>query len=61
MWVRANKLAVNVSKTKYIIFHSRQKRLNKNICKVYFDNNDIGSPVDNGLFNELGRISSKIH
>jgi len=59
MWFRANKLAVNVSKTKYIIFHSRQKRLNKNICKVYFDNNDIGSPVDNGLFTELGRISSK--
>jgi hypothetical protein len=33
-WFRANKMAVNVSKTKYIIFHTRGKNIDPNL-KVY--------------------------
>ena len=33
-WLRANKMALNVSKTKYIIFHSRGKKFD-------FDENSI--------------------
>ena len=34
-WFRANKMAVNISKTKYIIFHTKGKKINN------FDNNSI--------------------
>ena len=31
IWLKANKLTLNVTKTQYIIFKSRKKKLNKNI------------------------------
>jgi hypothetical protein len=34
-WFRANKMAVNVGKTKYIIFHARGKPINPN-HKLYY-------------------------
>ena len=39
-WLRANKLSINVSKTKYIIFHSKRKRIDSNI-NLSFDNTTI--------------------
>jgi hypothetical protein len=37
-WFRANKMAVNVSKTKFIIFHTRGKIIDDNIKILYDDN-----------------------
>jgi hypothetical protein len=37
-WFRANKIAVNVSKTKFIIFHSRGKPINNTLKLIYDDN-----------------------
>jgi hypothetical protein len=37
-WLRSNKIAVNVSKTKFIIFHTKGNIINGNIQLVYDDN-----------------------
>ncbi|MBM3938999.1 MAG: hypothetical protein FJ333_10175, partial [Sphingomonadales bacterium] len=39
-WFRTNKLAVNVSKTKYIVFHTKQKKLNLTDLHLQYDDND---------------------
>ena len=36
VWMKANKLSVNISKTKYVIFRPKQKRINTNI-PILFD------------------------
>jgi hypothetical protein len=38
-WFSAKKMAVNVGKTKYIIFHARGKHINPNL-KLYYDDNE---------------------
>jgi hypothetical protein len=49
-WFRANKMAVNVSKTKYIIFKPKGKKINLNNGEgVKFNNNDLGHTVTNHL------------
>jgi len=55
-WFRANRLGVNVNKTKYLIFHNRGKRINLEGEKVLFDNNDPTLPHDPELVTELERI-----
>jgi len=37
-WFCSNKMAVNISKTKYIIFHGRGKRVNMNDQNIVFNN-----------------------
>jgi hypothetical protein len=37
-WFRANHLAVKVDKTKFLIFHSKGKKINHNVCLIYDDN-----------------------
>ena len=37
-WYKANKLSLNISKTKYSLFHSTRKR--KDILNILFDNID---------------------
>jgi hypothetical protein len=55
-WFRANKMAVNVSKTKYIIFKPKGKKINLNNGEgVKFNNNDLGDHDVNKIF-ELDRI-----
>jgi Reverse transcriptase (RNA-dependent DNA polymerase) len=56
-WFRANKMAVNVSKTKYIVFKPKNKKvvIGKNEG-VLFNNNDINGPTDNSKIFELDRI-----
>jgi hypothetical protein len=39
-WFRANKMAVNISKTKFIIFHNRGKMVQMNDKQVVFDDNE---------------------
>ncbi len=53
-WFRANEMAVNVSKTKFIIFHTRGKNIDPSL-KVFYDDN---KPNNNNpdLIYELERI-----
>ena len=53
-WLQLNKLSLNVSKTKSMIFHTKQKNIQKPILKI--DNSEI-EYVDN--FNFLGIILDK--
>jgi len=39
-------MAVNTSKTKYIIFRSHGKQIQENHEKVVFNSNEIGTPND---------------
>lgn len=55
-WFKANRLGVNASKTKYIIFHNRGKIINLQGKKVLFDNNDPTFPHNPNLVTELERI-----
>ncbi len=43
VWFKANKMAVNVSKTNYIIFHTRGKKVELNGLNVIFNSNDPDS------------------
>jgi hypothetical protein len=46
-WFRANKMAVNVSKTKYIIFKPTSKKIVIEAGEgILFNNNDIGEIND---------------
>jgi hypothetical protein len=57
MWFRANKMAVNVSKTKYIIFKPKGKKISLNDDEgVFFNNNDVGAPNDPNKIYKLDRI-----
>ena len=55
-WFRSNKMAVNISKTKYIIFRTKGKKIDSNIEKVVFNNNEIGKPVDLSQIFEQERV-----
>ena len=44
VWFRANKMAVNAEKTKYIIFHTKNKRVDPGNSVLVFDNNEPGQP-----------------
>jgi hypothetical protein len=56
-WFRANKMAVNVSKTKYIIFKNRGKKISLNNDEgVFFNNNDPLGPQDESKIYKLDRI-----
>jgi hypothetical protein len=46
LWFRANKLAVNKSKTKYIIFHMRGKTINNDTPQVIYNENDANENDD---------------
>jgi len=58
LWFKSNKLAVNVNKTKYIIFHTRQKKIDIGNLKLNFNSNDLNTVPDPDLVTELHRISS---
>jgi hypothetical protein len=53
-WFRANKMAVNVGKTKYIIFHTQGKIINQNL-KLIYDDNEPDVHNENLIY-ELERI-----
>jgi hypothetical protein len=58
-WFRANKMAINVSKTKYIIFKSKCKKITINRGEgVVFNNNDIDENNPDKIF-DLDRIMMK--
>jgi len=39
-WFRSNKMAVNISKTKFIIFHNKGKDVDMNKQNIIFDDNE---------------------
>jgi hypothetical protein len=49
VWFRANKMAVNTSKTKFIVFRTQGKKIDANECALYFNNNEPGKPVNPDL------------
>jgi hypothetical protein len=55
-WFRANKMAVNISKTKFIIFHRKGKNVNLNGQTVLFNENEIGKVNNPNLITPLERI-----
>jgi Reverse transcriptase (RNA-dependent DNA polymerase) len=56
VWFLANKMAVNTSKTKYIIFHSRGRIIDLNGKTLLFDNNPPNAPLNPALISPLERI-----
>jgi hypothetical protein len=56
-WFQSNKMAVNISKTKYIIFRTKGKRI-VNPPPVLFNSNEVGKPEDPALIVPLERIYS---
>jgi hypothetical protein len=60
IWFKANKMAVNVSKTNYIIFPTRGKPFNLNGCEIVFNSNDMNvNPPNPALVQKLERIHNK--
>jgi hypothetical protein len=60
VWFKANKMAVNVSKTNYIIFRTRGKALNMNGLDVVFNSNDMdANPPNPLLIQKVERIHNK--
>jgi hypothetical protein len=57
-WFRANKMAVNVSKTKFVVFKGKGMRatIDDNDW-IYYDNNEIGAPPDPSKIFKLDRIT----
>ena len=55
-WFRANKMAINISKTKYIIFHSKGKKVDLQNLEIVFNNNEIGKPQIQSKITKLERI-----
>ncbi len=55
VWFRANKMSVNVTKTKYIIFRTRGKIINNDI-QLCYNANEPGQPNDENLTYILDRV-----
>jgi hypothetical protein len=53
-WFRANKMAVNVEKTKFILFHTKGKQFDPNLVKIYYNDNEPNQNLPS-LITELER------
>ena len=58
IWFRANRMIVNVSKTKYIVFRPKGVKIHVDLKDggVVFNSNDLNSPEDQNKIFKLGRI-----
>ena len=54
-WFRANRMAVNISKTKYMIFRPKGQQLNLQGKTVVYNNNEVGQPDSPEQIFELER------
>ena len=57
-WFLSNKMAVNTSKTKYIIFRTQGKPIDDTNLKVVFNSNEIGTQNDPTKIFNIERISN---
>ena len=55
-WFRSNKMAVNISKTKFIIFRTKGKQINIADTPVLFNNNDLNGHQDPNNIFKLERV-----
>jgi hypothetical protein len=55
VWFRANKLAVNINKTKYIIFRMRGKHLPADLPDIVYNENELNVQADPLLITTLER------
>jgi hypothetical protein len=58
-WFRSNKMAVNTSKTKFIVFRTRGKRIDPSDCELVFNNNELGKEEDPNLIFEIKRVHNE--
>jgi hypothetical protein len=56
-WFRSNKMQLNASKTKYIIFRTKNKQIDPQACNVVYNCTKIGLPDDPSLISPIERIS----
>jgi hypothetical protein len=59
LWYRANKMAVNTSKTKFIVFRTHGKQINPDHCRIVFNSNEIGQPVNPDMIKPIERIHNE--
>jgi hypothetical protein len=52
-WFRANKMSLNVSKTKYIIFRTQNKPVDPAVCNLVYNTNEFGLPEDPALITPI--------
>jgi hypothetical protein len=57
-WFRANKMMVNASKTKFIIFRTHNKPVNPDDCNIVYNSTEIGLPDDPNMITPIERISN---
>ena len=55
LWYRANKMMVNTSKTKFIIFHNKCKKI-ENVSNLIYNSNEHGRN-DPNLIGQISRMS----
>jgi hypothetical protein len=55
IWFQSNRMALNINKTKYIIFHVPSKKVDKNVT-LQLDSNLPNTPFDPNLIFEIERI-----
>ena len=53
-------MAVNTSKTKFVIFRTRGKLINDEECVLLFNNNEPGQPADPELITQIDRIHNGV-
>jgi hypothetical protein len=57
-WFRSNRMAVNVGKTKFIIFHTKGKQIAENEVQIFYNDNEPGHN-DPQLISEIERCHNK--
>jgi hypothetical protein len=55
-WLRANKMAINTNKTKFIVFRTRGKRVEPIDCQLVYNDNEIGTAEDPNLIYPITRV-----
>jgi hypothetical protein len=55
-WFRANKMAVNTSKTKFMVFRTRGKMIDPADCRLMFNSNEIGQIENPDLIVPITRV-----
>ena len=58
-WYRSNKMAVNTSKTKFIIFRTHGKQIEPGACGVVYNSTEVGLPDNPDLILPLDRIHNQ--
>jgi hypothetical protein len=55
-WFRSNKMALNTSKTKFMIFRTRGKPINEDECRLVYNSTEIGFDTDPLLVSPIERV-----